>query len=114
MNQGLWLSLPITGETFVQFQVLDLNVDLDKREISCGGGRVRLSSRPFGVLVLLAKNCESIVSREKLLDEVWGLKFDPGTKVVDVQLTRLRRELKDIGCSAKIMNLRSAGFKLCT
>lgn len=90
----------------------DLVVDLLRQEMLCKESKVKLSTIPFRVLVLLVENADSIVSRKDLLEKVWGHTFDPGTKVLDVQLSRLRRELREMGSSTKIVNSRGAGFRM--
>lgn len=50
------------------------------------------------------------VSRRELLREVWGLRFDPGTNVVDVHVNRLRRKLEDAGLSSVIRTVRGQGY----
>lgn len=98
----------------MQLCFLDLRVDISRRELLCGNQTVKLAAKPLAVLMRLIENAGCIISRETLLEDVWGHKFDPGTKVLDVQLSNLRKALLAVGCSARIRNLRGAGFRICT
>ena len=58
-----------------------------------GGSAIDLSDREFRLLYHLASHAGEVVSRERLLSEVWGYSFDPGSNVVDVCVRRLRKKL---------------------
>lgn len=76
----------------------DLRVDLARRVVERGGERVEVSPREFDVLGELVQARGKILSKADLLKRVWDIDFDPGTKVVEVQVARLRRKLdKDDG-----------------
>lgn len=87
----------------------DLELDVATREARVGDTRVRLSDREFGTLRCLAENAGSVISREQLLEEVWGMDFHPGTNVVDVCVRRLRKKL---GPDAHIETIRNGGYSL--
>ena len=70
-----------------------VTLDLAGRTADAGRGPVALSEREFGVLRHLATRAGRPCSREELLAEVWGMRFDPGTNVVDVCVHRLRDKL---------------------
>jgi DNA-binding response OmpR family regulator len=57
----------------------------------------------------LVVHAGEVISRERLLDEVWGYHFDPGSNVVDVCIRRLRKKL---GPEAPIETVRHAGYRL--
>jgi two-component system copper resistance phosphate regulon response regulator CusR len=67
-----------------------------------------LSDREFRLLHFLLAQVGEVVSRERLLSEVWGYDFDPGSNVVDVCIRRLRRRL---GPEAPIETVRNAGYR---
>lgn len=71
----------------------ELRIDLARRHVERGGRRVDVSPREFDVLGELVKARGKILSKSDLLERVWGIDFDPGTKVVEVQVARLRRKL---------------------
>ena len=68
-----------------------------------------LSDREFRLLHHLVEHAGEVVSRERLLSEVWGYHFDPGSNVVDVCVRRLRKKL---GEEAPIETVRHAGYRL--
>jgi two-component system copper resistance phosphate regulon response regulator CusR len=90
-------------------QVGRLVLDVARRQAQLGGSVVDLSEREFRLLHHLATNAGEVVSRERLLAEVWGYHFDPGSNVVDVCVRRLRKKL---GVHAPIRTVRHAGYCL--
>jgi two-component system copper resistance phosphate regulon response regulator CusR len=86
-----------------------LVLDLARREARLGTVRAQLSDREFRVLHHLLEHPGEVISRERLLSEVWGYHFDPGSNVVDVCIRRLRKKL---GESAPIETVRHAGYRL--
>jgi two-component system, OmpR family, copper resistance phosphate regulon response regulator CusR len=86
-----------------------LVLDLARREARLGTVRAQLSDREFRVLHHLLEHPCEVISRERLLSEVWGYHFDPGSNVVDVCIRRLRKKL---GESAPIETVRHAGYRL--
>jgi two-component system OmpR family response regulator len=95
-------------------QVADLTLDLLSREACCADQRVALPATEFRLLEFLMRNADSVVTRALIFESVWGYHFDPGTKLIDVHLARLRRRLDGLGCRSVITNLRGSGFKLVT
>ena len=86
-----------------------LELDLTTREASVGSIRALLSDREFRLLGYLVEHAGQAVSRERLLSEVWGYGFDPGSNVVDVCIRRIRRRL---GPEAPIETIRNVGYRL--
>jgi DNA-binding response OmpR family regulator len=84
-------------------------LDLARREARVGSDVTQLSDREFRVLHHLAEHAGEVISRERLLSEVWGYDFDPGSNVVDVCIRRLRQKL---GAGAPIETVRHAGYRL--
>jgi two-component system, OmpR family, response regulator len=85
-----------------------LTLDIARRTADAGRGPVALSEREFGVLRHLATRAGRPCSREELLAEVWDMRFDPGTNVVDVYVHRLRDKLG----RGLIHTVRSLGYVL--
>lgn len=71
----------------------DLEIDLERRHVLCGKLRIELSPREFTLLARLAREPGQLVTRKQLLTEVWGIDFEPGTNLIDVTVSRLRRRL---------------------
>ncbi len=86
-----------------------LVLDLGRRRARLGTVVVDLTQREFRLLLELAEHHEQVVSRERLLAEVWGYHFDPGSNVVDVCVRRVRKKL---GEDAPIETVRSVGYRL--
>ena len=94
------------GRGSVDFDVLVR----DGAELGCVGDVVAdLSDREFRLLHHLVQHEGEVVSRERLLAEVWGYHFDPRSNVVEVCVRRLRRKL---GSSAPIETVRHGGYRL--
>ena len=89
-------------------QVGGLILDLASRQASVGGIVADLSDREFRLLHFLMQHVGQVISRERLLSEVWGYDFDPRSNVVDVCVRRLRRRL---GPDAPIETVRNAGYR---
>jgi two-component system, OmpR family, response regulator len=86
-----------------------LVLDLARREARLGSVTAHLSDREFRVLHHLVEHAGEVMSRERLLSEVWGYHFDPGSNVVDVCIRRLRAKL---GSDTPIETVRHAGYRL--
>ena len=84
-------------------------LDLARRQVQIRGTSSSLSDREFRVLHHLMAHAGEVVSRARLLADVWGYDFDPGSNVVDVCIRRLRRKL---GADAPIETVRNAGYRL--
>jgi DNA-binding response OmpR family regulator len=90
----------------------DIDLDRLRREIRANGERLRLTPKEFGVLERLLLEEGAVASRRVLVEDVWGTEHDPGTNVVDVQVTHLRRKLRQVGSRVRIANVRGTGFRL--
>jgi DNA-binding response OmpR family regulator len=86
-----------------------LALDLTRREVQRDGATVQLSDREFRLLHHLLEHQGEVISRERLLSEVWGYHFNPGSNVVDVCIRRLRKKL---GADAPIETIRHAGYRV--
>ncbi len=86
-----------------------LDLDLARRQARVGERVTDLSDREFRVLHHLALHPGEVISRERLLNEVWGYHFDPRSNVVEVCVRRLRQKL---GEGAPIETIRHAGYRL--
>ena len=98
---------PRTDESVLKVGTLTL--DLARRQATLGGIVADLSDREFRLLHHLVEHAGEVISRERLLSEVWGYHFDPGSNVVDVCVRRLRKKL---GIGSPIETVRHAGYRL--
>lgn len=90
----------------------DLRVDLLAREVTREGRRVHLSTREFDLLVYFVRHAGQVLSREQLLNAVWGYTYDPGTNVAGVYVGYLRKKLAEVGSAQSLETVRGAGYKL--
>jgi DNA-binding response OmpR family regulator len=90
----------------------DLRLNPDTREVRRGGRDIELTNREFELLEYLMRNVRLVVSRERLLDEVWG--YDPmaATNTIDVFISNLRRKLEAGGEPRLLHTKRGAGYVL--
>lgn len=87
-----------------------ITLDLRTRRATIAGRSVELSAREFALAETFLRHPDQVLSREQLLDMVWGLDFDPGSNVVDVYVRYLRRKLGE----AYIETVRGMGYRLIT
>jgi DNA-binding response OmpR family regulator len=90
----------------------DLTVDLDARRVWAGGSEVALTTKEFDVLALLSEERGAVVTRERLMDEVWDANWYGSTKTLDVTVGRLRHKLEGTGTSSRVVTVRGVGFRL--
>jgi two-component system, OmpR family, response regulator MprA len=93
-------------------EVGDLTLNPDTREVRRGDREIELTNREFELLEFLMRNERLVVSRERLLDEVWG--YDPmaATNTIDVFISNLRRKLENGGEPRLLHTKRGAGYVL--
>jgi two-component system response regulator PrrA len=89
-----------------------LVVDAAARAVTVEGRPVELTRREFDLVETLARNARVVLSRERLLDLVWGYDFAVDTNVVDVFVSQVRRKLEADGAPRMIRTVRGVGFVL--
>jgi two-component system, OmpR family, response regulator RegX3 len=87
----------------------ELEVDPRSRRVRVGGREVDLTPKEFDLLAFLARDPGAVVSRRRLLDEVWETSWYGSSKTIDVHVAALRRKLGDAGW---IETVRGVGFRL--
>jgi two-component system OmpR family response regulator len=90
----------------------DLSMDLLARRVERGGARVDLQPREFRLLELLLRNKGQVVTRTMMLEEVWDYHFDPGTNVIDVHISRLRKKIDEVERLPLLHTVRGVGYML--
>jgi len=95
-----------------RLRVLDLELDLLRREASRNGEILNLTPQEFVLLEYLCRNAGRVVTRSMILDEVWGMRIQPDTNVVDVHIYRLRGKVDTDGRRPLIRTLRGVGYVL--
>ena len=91
----------------------DLTIDFASREVSLAGEPVRLTHKEFELLEYLFRNSGTVLSREKLLDAVWGFEFSGDTtRTIDMHIRTLRQKLHDSAETPRyIATVRGYGYK---
>jgi DNA-binding response OmpR family regulator len=87
----------------------DLEIDFDRRTAAVGSAPVPLTATEFDLLALLARHAGSVVTREQILDALWGDAFLASSRSLDVHLTGLRGKLRKPGF---IINVRGVGYRI--
>ena len=101
-----------TSEEATRLRVLDLELDFISRRASRGGEVLNLSPQEFVLLAYLCRHAGRVVTRSMLLSEVWGMRIQPNTNVVDVHVYRLRGKVDTEGREPLIKTLRGIGYVL--
>ena len=99
-----------TAETRARSIVLgELSIDLDRRVAAVGARLLPLTATEFDLLALLAEHAGAVVTREQILDTLWGDAFLASSRSLDVHLTGLRSKLQLPGF---IINVRGVGYRV--
>lgn len=95
-----------------QFSFGEVAVDFAKMELQCSGKPTALTAQEFKILKFMSENVGRVISREELLNEVWGYQNYPSTRTVDNHILRLRQKLeKDPSNPVHFRTVHSAGYK---
>jgi two-component system, OmpR family, alkaline phosphatase synthesis response regulator PhoP len=90
----------------------DVMVDFSKTEITRGGEKITVTPKEFKTLEFLAKNAHRVISRDELLNEVWGYQNYPCTRTVDNHILRLRQKLEsDPARPSHFLTVHCLGYK---
>lgn len=101
-----------TGAGQDRIVVADLEIDVAAHRASRGGEEIPLTAREFALLRYLAENAGRVLSRTRILEHVWDMRFDPGTNTVDVYVSYLRAKV-DKGQERPLLHtVRSVGYVL--
>lgn len=86
-----------------------VSIDLSARTVHDGAAPIALTTKEFDLLAVLARRAGAAVSRQQILDEVWGDAFVAASRSFDVHLTQLRAKLPD---ASRITTIRGYGYRL--
>jgi len=96
----------------VPIEVGELRLDPARRSVTLSGTEVDLTRREFELLELLMREAGSVVSRERLIDEVWDVNWFGSTKTLDVHVSSLRRKLGEASAAPRFIHtVRGVGFR---
>jgi DNA-binding response OmpR family regulator len=90
----------------------DLVVDLRSRQVSVAAARIALSAREFEIVARLASEPGRVFTRAELHRDVWGIRYEARTRMLDSHVCRIRRKLADAGAPLAIENVWGRGFRL--
>ena len=90
----------------------DLTMDLLTHRAERGGRRIELQPREFRLLECLLRHRDNVVTRTMMLEEVWDYHFDPGTNVIDVHISRLRKKIDEHSDISLVHTVRGVGYML--
>jgi len=74
-----------------------LTIDFDDIRVVCQGTKIKLTNKEFSLLSVLAKSADRVVTRQQLLDSVWGYSYYGDARTLDVHIRRLRQKLGECG-----------------
>ena len=86
-------------------------IDNDKRIVMVGEAECILTFKEYELLHFLVKNNGIVLSRDKILQKVWGYDFEGESRTVDMHIKTLRQKLSDTGVDNVIKTVRSVGYK---
>ncbi|HJV16890.1 MAG TPA: response regulator transcription factor [Bacillales bacterium] len=91
----------------------DLSINLDTREVKRWNTSITLTPKEFDLLVYLLMNKNKIVTRDNILNDVWGYEFEGETNVIDVYIRHLRKKIEDDSAETTIIQtVRGVGYTI--
>lgn len=93
-------------------RVGDIIIYLDRRYVECKGNEIKLTPMELNLIVYLCKNVNKGISREELLNKVWGFDSEVDTRATDDMIKRIRKKLSNANSSLRIETLWGYGFIL--
>jgi two-component system alkaline phosphatase synthesis response regulator PhoP len=101
-----------TADGVRQLAAGDLTVDLDRREVLRRGEEITLPARLFDLLVYFMRNRGNVLTRDQLLEKVWGYDFEGDTRTIDVHIRWLRERIEDDPANPQlIQTVRGVGYR---
>ena len=114
-DEGEIVSDPTPDDGLNVLEVGEIRLDLDRHECTVRGEEVALPLKEFGLLHLLLVNAGRVVTRDTLIDRVWGYDYVGDTKTLDVHIKRLRSRIElDPSKPMLITTIRGLGYRLET
>ena len=93
-------------------KISDVTIDFQAKQIDCSGKPIMLTGMELAFLYYLFENKNRAVSRNELLDKLWGFENEVETRATDDMLKRIRKKLTDAGSELKIETIWGFGFKI--
>ena len=90
-----------------------IEMDTEAHEVSVAGKKIQMPLREFELLELLLQNADRVLTRNQILDRIWGLNYIGDTKTLDVHVKRIRSKIEeDPSRPAALVTVRGLGYKL--
>lgn len=93
-----------------KLEIANLEMDVDKHEVIADGQGITLTLKEFQLLRYLLENQGIVLSRDQLLEHIWGYDFDGETRTVDVHIRTLRQKLGS--CGELVETVRGVGYRI--
>lgn len=103
---------PEKAEETAQFRFEDLLLDVDGRETIRGERRIELTAKEFDLLHLFMQNPKRVLSRDQIMERIWGYDYSGESNVLEVYIAMLRQKLEEQGEKRLIQTVRGAGYVL--
>ncbi len=103
-----------TAKQGEESEFLEINgciLDASRRIVTFEGSDVVLTYKEFELLMYLMRHASIAISRDKLMETVWGYEFAGETRTVDMHIKTLRQKLEGVGCTEMIKTVRGVGYK---
>lgn len=98
------------SESVLTFE--DLVLDIDAREAIRAGRRIELTSKEYDLLLLFMQNPKRVLTRDTIMEKIWGYDFSGESNVLEVYIAMLRQKLEEGGYSRIIVTVRGTGYVL--
>ena len=88
----------------------DITINKSSRVVKKDGNEINLTNKEYELLMILIDNKDKVVTREELLEKIWGYGYEPETNVIDVYIRYLRSKLNNKNKEEYIQTVRSVGY----
>jgi two-component system response regulator MprA len=95
-----------------RLQFEDLTLDLDSREAIRAGRRIDLTAKEFDLLLLFMQNPRRVLTRDAIMDKIWGYDYSGESNVLEVYIAMLRQKTEEGGAKRLIQTVRGTGYVL--
>ena len=96
------------NNSIVRFK--DITININSRTVKKNNNEINLTNKEYELLMVLIDNKNKVVTREELLEKIWGYNYDPETNVIDVYIRYLRTKLSNENKEEYIQTVRSVGY----
>ena len=94
------------------FSIGDLILNTHTSELSCGAKSIPLSLKEFQMMEILLRNADRIITKELLIEKVWGFDSEAVHNNVEVYVSFLRKKMKYLGSQVEIQTARGIGYRI--